>query len=120
MLTPSAIDTGDVVAASKEADVAVLRFFWRKVLPSVLICRPDELPDGKAWAALSVGCDGGRAPTCRAERVVDRKRIRKGGDGRSDGKAYFTHVAEVHSLLKRNDLEFLLERVEESPKPSER
>jgi S1-C subfamily serine protease len=143
----------DVVASSKEADLAVLRFAWRKTLASVPICPPDALTDGKAWSALSIGCENGRAPTCRAERVVDRKRIRKGGElamlaweleqeiaagrsggalldargrllgvasGRSDGKAYFTHVAEVHALLRRKDLAFLFEPGEETPKPGDR
>jgi S1-C subfamily serine protease len=135
----------EIVARSKETDLAVLRFACRKPLTSLPIVPLNALPEEKSFPALTVGFDAGRPPHARAERVVDRKRIRKKDDaatlaweleqepepgrsggplvdprgrligvvsGRSHGKGYCTHVSEVHALLKKNDLEFLLRPAE--------
>jgi S1-C subfamily serine protease len=70
----------EVIAQSAEADLAVLRFTTRdEMLGSMTVCPPSKVPEGKDFAALSVGCGGGGAPAAALEDVKARRRVRKPG-----------------------------------------
>jgi S1-C subfamily serine protease len=70
-----------VIAESKEQDLAVVRVRTRDKLPGVLpLCPATKAPADKDFPALSVGCDAGKAPTCRAEKVKGRKLVRRPGE----------------------------------------
>jgi S1-C subfamily serine protease len=133
----------EVLAIDAGADLAVVRLATRDPLPgAVKICPPRLVPAGTDWAVLSVGCSGG-APTCVADKVQAKRRVRRPGvdavalfwetnkesargrsggplldrrglllgisSGRAEGKAYFSHVDEVHAFLRRNALNWLAE-----------
>ncbi len=70
-----------IVADSKEQDLAVVRIPTRVKLPGVLpLCPAAKAPGDKDFAGLSVGCDSGKAPTCRAETVKGRKLVKRPGE----------------------------------------
>jgi hypothetical protein len=61
--------------------LAVVRVGTRDKVPAVLpLCPAAKAPTNKDFAAVSVGCDGGKAPTCRAETVKGRKAVRRPGE----------------------------------------
>jgi S1-C subfamily serine protease len=74
------VKEAEVVARAKTTDLALVRFPWRREIEPLPIAPLSHAPEGKAFAALSVGCEAGQAPQLRAERVVDRKRVRKSDD----------------------------------------
>jgi len=70
----------EVIAQSASSDLAVLRLTTRDEMPgSVVVCPATKVPNGKDFAALSVGCEGGRAPTCAVETVKGKREVRKPG-----------------------------------------
>ena len=73
-------DVRVVARAGDGRDLALLRVVTDDPLPGKLaLCPARRLPDGKGpFPALSVGCARGEAPTCRADRVTGRKRVRRG------------------------------------------
>jgi S1-C subfamily serine protease len=71
----------EIVAESRAKDLAVVRVSTRDKFPAVLpVCAAAKAPTDKDFAAVSVGCDGGKAPTCRAETVKGRKAVRRPGE----------------------------------------
>jgi hypothetical protein len=74
-------DSAEVVAQSRDAaDLALIRIPTRDRAPGVLtICPPDAVP-ARAFAALSVGCDDGKAPTCQTEEARGKKQVRRPGE----------------------------------------
>jgi S1-C subfamily serine protease len=70
-----------VVEQSKEQDLALLRLVTRDVVPAVLrVCPPASVPQDKEFAALTVGCSAGRAPSCAVEKVRGKKRVQRPGE----------------------------------------
>jgi hypothetical protein len=70
--------SAEVIASSPDCDLALLRLATRDALPDGLdICPAAQAPEGKDFPVLSVG-GGPEAPTCSAEAVKDRRRVRKG------------------------------------------
>ncbi len=70
-----------VLARAPAADLAVLRLATTDPLPGVArLCPPDEEPEG-AFPVLTVGCDGGRAPTCFQDKVLRKGLVHKPGTG---------------------------------------
>lgn len=76
---PDRILTGaEVVAKTKEPDIALLKLLTRERLgPGLTICPRTLAPTAKVFPAMSIGCSNGAAPTCLIDKVVDRKRVRK-------------------------------------------
>jgi len=74
-------DSAEVVARSRDAaDLALIRIPTRDRPPGVLrVCPPDAVP-ARGFAALSVGCDDGKAPTCQAEEASGKKQVRRPGE----------------------------------------
>lgn len=71
----------EVLARSKDADLALLRLTVRNPVSARLpICPAKLVPTEKEFPVLTVGCDDGLAPTCRLDAVRDKKRIRKPGE----------------------------------------
>jgi S1-C subfamily serine protease len=67
-----------VVARSERDDLALVRVVTDEPPPgAVKICPQGAAPDGPNFAALSVGCKGRDAPTCRPVRVAGKKHVRK-------------------------------------------
>jgi S1-C subfamily serine protease len=70
-----------VVAQSKEQDLALVRLVSKDALPACLsVCPPAAVPQDKEFAALSVGCAAGKAPSCSAEKVRGKKRVQRPGE----------------------------------------
>jgi S1-C subfamily serine protease len=70
-----------VVAQAKEQDLAVVRIATRDQAPGVLPLGPAaKAPVDKDFPGLSVGCNDGKAPTCRLETVKGRKAVKRPGD----------------------------------------
>jgi S1-C subfamily serine protease len=75
-------DGARVYAQAREADLAVLVFATRDTLPGVArLCPAKQVPTGTDFPGLTVGCGGGKAPTCAAETVKGKKVIRRPGEG---------------------------------------
>ncbi len=74
--------SGEVVARTKDArDLALVRVATRDEMPGRLrICPPRLVPAARGFAALSVGCADGKAPSCRDETVAGKKLIRRPGE----------------------------------------
>jgi S1-C subfamily serine protease len=71
----------EVIATSKELDLAVIRWTTRDAMPGVMeVCPVGKVPEGKNFAALSVGCADGGAPTCVLETVKAKKKVQKRAD----------------------------------------
>ena len=69
----------EVLARSAEADLAVLRLPAPDPPPGCLrVCPPALVPGGGDFPALGVGCPGG-APTCVADVVRAKRRVRRPG-----------------------------------------
>jgi S1-C subfamily serine protease len=69
-----------VLARSVVADLAVLRVSTADAVPGTApVCPARLIPELKNVAALTVGCEGGKAPTCAMETVVGKRRLRKPG-----------------------------------------
>jgi S1-C subfamily serine protease len=78
---PEGTHRAKVVARSDRDDLALIRYFSGDAAPGVLkICPDRAAPDGKGFAALSVGCSSKKAPTCQAVSVAGKKLARKQGD----------------------------------------
>jgi S1-C subfamily serine protease len=74
-------DAAKVVAQSKEQDLAVLRITTDDKMPGVLpLCPAAKAPTDKDFPGLTVGCNTGKPPTCRAETVKGRKSVRRPGE----------------------------------------
>jgi S1-C subfamily serine protease len=73
---------GEVVARTKDArDLALVRLATSDETPGRLrICPGRRLPRAVGFAALSVGCADGKAPSGRDETVTGKKLIRRPGD----------------------------------------
>jgi S1-C subfamily serine protease len=70
----------EVIATSTDLDLAVLRWTTRDTMPGVMeVCPVSKVPEGKNFAALSVGCVDGGAPTCVLETVKAKRNVRKPG-----------------------------------------
>jgi S1-C subfamily serine protease len=68
---------GEVVAQSAKGDLALVRLATQDAMPAMLrICPPKRIPDGKDFAALSVGCER-EMPTVGLETVKGKRLIRK-------------------------------------------
>ena len=73
--------SSQVVAQAKEQDLAVVRIVTRDKAPGVLpLCPAPKAPGDKDFPGLSVGCNDGKAPTCRAETVKGRKVVKRPGE----------------------------------------
>jgi S1-C subfamily serine protease len=73
--------SAQVVAQAKEQDLAVVRIATRDKAPGVLpLCPAAKAPGDKDFPGLSVGCNDGKAPTCRAETVKGRKTVKRPGE----------------------------------------
>jgi serine protease Do len=74
-------DSAVVLERSKELDLAVVRITMRDKLPGALpLCPKGKAPTDKDFVALTVGCNGGKAPTCLAETVNGRKLVKRPGE----------------------------------------
>jgi hypothetical protein len=78
---PARTYKGEVVARSKEKDLALVRVTTGDKPPgSVSVCPPQSVPAAKeAFPALAVGCAEGEAPRCRIEKVKSKKQIKRPG-----------------------------------------
>jgi S1-C subfamily serine protease len=75
-------DGARVFAQAKEPDLAVLVFATRDTVPGVArLCTAKQVPTGTDFPGLTVGCSGGKAPTCATETVKGKKVIRRPGEG---------------------------------------
>jgi hypothetical protein len=74
--------SGEVVARTKDArDLALVRLATRDEMPGRLrVCPPRRVPAERGFAALSVGCSDGKAPSGRDETVAGKKLIRRPDD----------------------------------------
>jgi S1-C subfamily serine protease len=81
---PAAVYRAEVIATADGPDLAVLRFATRDELPaSVTVCPPSKVPEGRDFAALSVGRGAGGAPAAALEDVRGKRRVhRPGADSR--------------------------------------
>ena len=72
--------SASVTARSEEADLAVLRFSSSDfVPPAISLATAAGGEDKTSFAALTVGCDGEAAPTCLANHVTGKLRIKRSG-----------------------------------------
>jgi S1-C subfamily serine protease len=73
--------SAQVIAQAKEQDLAVVRIATRDKAPGVLpLCPAAKAPNDKDFPGMSVGCNDGKAPTCRAETVKGRKVVKRPGE----------------------------------------
>jgi S1-C subfamily serine protease len=81
---PAAVYRAEVIAQADLPDLALLRFATHDEMPGLLrLCPPARLPEGREFAALSVGATQGQAPSPRLEDVKGPRRVhRPGADGR--------------------------------------
>jgi len=82
-----------VIARTKQGDLALIRLAagdgWPEPLP---VCPPELVPRETAFPVLSVGCaEGAKGPSCWADRVRGKKRVRKKGQKEA---AYFWEVTK--------------------------
>jgi S1-C subfamily serine protease len=76
-----AYGSAQVVAQAKEQDLAVVRIATRDKVPGALpLCPAAKAPSDKDFPGLSVGCNDGKAPTCRVETVKGRKTVKRPGE----------------------------------------
>lgn len=69
----------EILAQSKEADLALLRLTTADELTSLDICPPRHVPKGKAFAVLAVGCGADAKPACVIDNVRGRKLVSRDG-----------------------------------------
>jgi len=68
----------EVVKQWTDPDLALLKVEVGKgPIPALRLAGPGERPKRYPFAALSVGCTEGAAPTCRTERVLARRPVRR-------------------------------------------
>src|SRR5262249_26382207 len=107
-----------IFAQAKEPDLAVLLFATRDTLPGVArLCPAQQVPAGTDFPGVTVGCSGGKAPTCAAETVKGKQVIRRPGEGdttawelatppakgRSGGPLFDKHGLVIGIASGRND-----------------
>jgi hypothetical protein len=83
----------EVIARSADIrDLAVIRIITADPLAALRICPPELIPKEKNLNLLSVGCSGGKAPTCEIHEVGPKKRVQ-----RPPGKAaaFFWEVSQT-------------------------
>jgi S1-C subfamily serine protease len=78
---PAKTYKGEVVARSKEKDLALVRIITGDKPPgSVPVFPRKPAPAAReTFAALAVGCGEGEAPTCRVEKVKSKQQIKRPG-----------------------------------------
>jgi hypothetical protein len=87
----------EVVAETNElADLALLRLATSDSLPAGLRLCPERLvPTEGGFPGLSVGCEGGKAPTCLLAKVKGRRLVQRQEQGAT---ALFWEVDRKHAL----------------------
>jgi S1-C subfamily serine protease len=70
---------GEVVARSREKDLALVRLVTDDKPPGIVSIDPAKAAPAKGFPGLAVGCAVGGAPTCRLEQVKASKQIKRPG-----------------------------------------
>jgi S1-C subfamily serine protease len=69
--------SASLVASSAESDLSVLRVATHgPQVKTVRLCPPTLVPKGE-FPVLTVGCEGGNAPTCITDKVLGKARVHK-------------------------------------------
>jgi hypothetical protein len=82
---------GDEELRFEAPDLALVKVpIGSKPVPVLRLAGPGQRPKRFPFEAVSVGCPGGVAPTCRAERIAGKKLVRRSGGA----VAFFWEAAE--------------------------
>lgn len=73
--------SAEVLARSLSPDLAVIRMVTAdKVLGTARLCPIQMVPEGGGFVGLTIGCSGGKEPTCLLNKLLGKRRIEKPGE----------------------------------------